>query len=94
MSLMLNHIDYFVSQSRDNKTIQQLTLFLYSLDGQDDEFWRKFEQVIGNLQALEFLNFSNFHDDPEDDDDAYASLMMSMMMIMMMILMMSIVLVI
>jgi hypothetical protein len=54
--LISNHIDYFVSQSRGNERLQEVSLYLYTLNSRDDgEFWDKVGQAVGNLQALERL---------------------------------------
>jgi hypothetical protein len=50
---ILNHIDCFVSQSRLNKSITEVKLFPYSVDGQDDGVCDKLGQGVGNLHALE-----------------------------------------
>lgn len=50
---ILNHIDCFASQSRVNKSIKEVKMFPYSLDGQDEHVWDKLGQSIGNLQALQ-----------------------------------------
>jgi hypothetical protein len=49
---ILNHIDCFASQSRVNKSLTEVKLFPYSIDGHDEDVWDKLGQGIGNLQAL------------------------------------------
>jgi hypothetical protein len=59
-----DHIDYFVSQSRGNETVKEVTLipYLYASTKIPDGFWDKFGQAVGNLQALERLIYAT----PED----------------------------
>jgi hypothetical protein len=66
-----NHIDFFVSESRGNRRVENLYLNPYVLCGQDDEVWDKVGQTVGNLQALETLHISNrrVHDDDDDDQE-------------------------
>jgi hypothetical protein len=59
--LILKHIDYFVSQSQGNQSVETLTLCPYSVDGHDDVFWDKVGQAVGNLQELEVLRISGYH---------------------------------
>jgi hypothetical protein len=65
---MLKHIDCFVSQSRGNESIEEVTIPLFSNDGEDHAFWDKVGQAIGNLQALKTLRISTFCDDEDDDE--------------------------
>jgi hypothetical protein len=66
-----NHIDYFVSQSRENKTVKRVYLYLYSLNGQDDDFWDKVGQAIGNFQELKRLHvYSHKYYHTDDDEQA------------------------
>jgi hypothetical protein len=64
---ILNHIDCFVSQSRGNESIEELFLYPYAFDGQDDDLWEKVGQAVGNLQALETLRISREY--LGDDDE-------------------------
>jgi hypothetical protein len=68
ISLILNHIDYFVSKSRDNKKVEVVYLWPHDINGHDDEVWDKVGQAIGNLQALETLHICHSHY-PDDDDE-------------------------
>jgi hypothetical protein len=65
------NIDYFVSQTRDNKSVKGVVLHPCIFDGHDDEIWDKLGQAIGNLQALDKVQIVNHkdHDDDDDDDD-------------------------
>jgi hypothetical protein len=63
---ILNHIDCFVTQSRGNKSVENVHLCLHaSIDGQNDEVWYKLGQAIGNLRSLKMLGFNTRH---YDDD--------------------------
>jgi hypothetical protein len=54
ISWILNHIDWFVSQSRGNKSVALVKFCPHTpFSGHNDDVWEKFGQVIGNLQALE-----------------------------------------
>jgi hypothetical protein len=55
ISLISDHVDYFVNQCRGNETVKEVLFFPYSLVGEDNEFWDKVGQAIGNLQSLEGL---------------------------------------
>jgi hypothetical protein len=58
LTWVLNDIDCFVSQSRGNESVTDVFLFpyySYEFNGQQDSFWDKVGQVIGNLQALKRL---------------------------------------
>jgi hypothetical protein len=55
---ILNHIDYFINQSRCNERVQEVYLSLYLLVGQDIEVWDKVGQAVGNLQALSCIHIS------------------------------------
>jgi hypothetical protein len=67
MHLILNHIhiDCFVSQCRDNESVEEVAFNPYAChdQDQDDGFWGKIGQAIGNLQKLK-----RFHDEGEDED--------------------------
>jgi hypothetical protein len=67
---MLKHIDCFVSQSRGNECIEGLDFNLSLNDGENDEFWDKVGQAIGNLQALKTVRISTHCD--TGDYDAFA----------------------
>jgi hypothetical protein len=73
---ILSHIDCFVSQSRDNRSVKHVSLYPYSVGEQDVEVWEKVGQAVGNLQALEKLDISIRNrtyaagSDYSDDDDA------------------------
>jgi hypothetical protein len=64
-----DHIDCFVSQSRDNERVRKVFLNPFAFYGQDDGFWDKVGQAIGNLQALERLFICNHHDNHYTRDD-------------------------
>jgi hypothetical protein len=75
ISMILNHIDYFVSQSRGNKIVKQVSFYPYSMHDDDDDVydhdddvWDKFGQAIGNLQALGRLHIAtpDYHDEDEE----------------------------
>jgi hypothetical protein len=71
--LILNGIDSFASQSQANEIVRKVTLYPYSLVGQDDAFWDRVGQAVGNLQAVDRIDISstrNCHDDDGDDEDA------------------------
>jgi hypothetical protein len=55
---ILNHFDRFYIQARLNESITEVRYFGYSGDDQDDEFWDKLGQTIGNLQSLEKFSIS------------------------------------
>jgi hypothetical protein len=67
--LILNHIDYFVRQSRGNEIVGSVYLWPHDINGRDDEIWDKVGQAIGNLQALERLHICNsrYRDDGDDE---------------------------
>jgi hypothetical protein len=67
--LIRKHIDYFVEQSRSNKTMTGVYFCVYSLVGQDDVFWDKLGQAIGNFQALKMLLIQGDEDSDDDSDD-------------------------
>lgn len=46
---IMDHIDYFTSQSRGNKRGVALYLLPQLLIGHDDEMWDKVGQAVGNL---------------------------------------------
>jgi hypothetical protein len=60
MHWISNHIDCFVSQSRGNEDVEVLVLYPYEYAGQDDIFWDKVGQAVGNLKALNCLRLSSF----------------------------------
>jgi hypothetical protein len=62
-----NHIDRFVSQSKNNKKTIAADFYPYALKGQDDKVWDKVGKAIGNLQELKTIHISPDH---EDDDGA------------------------
>jgi hypothetical protein len=66
--VILKHIDYFVSKCQRNKTVKEVHLCKHALIGQDDGFWDKVGQAIGNFQALYKVHISA-HTYPDDDDD-------------------------
>jgi hypothetical protein len=67
---ILDHIDYVVRKSRGNRSVEEVYLYVYALVGQDDEFWDKVGQVIGNLQALGSLHITpNYRDGDGHDDE-------------------------
>jgi hypothetical protein len=71
---ILDNIDYFVSESRGNKSVTDVLFTPCSAHGHDDddEVWNKVGQAVGNLQALEMLHICNimrFYDDDDDDLD-------------------------
>jgi hypothetical protein len=67
---ILNHIDYFVSQSRGNETIQRVCLPPdVLLVSQDIELWDKLGQALGNLQALERFHLDAYDYDGNDEKD-------------------------
>jgi hypothetical protein len=55
---ILNHIDYFVNESRSNERVKEVYLSPYLLVGQDIELWDKVGQAVGNLQALSWIHIS------------------------------------
>jgi hypothetical protein len=66
---ILNHIDWFVSKSRDNESVQVLVLYPYTFNSNDDDVWDKVGQVVGNFEALDQLCITNEnsygdHEDP------------------------------
>ena len=70
MGWILDSADCFVSQSRGNKSIKTVSLYLHAFYGQDVEFWDKLGQAIGNLQALEKLCICTRDvSDVRDDDE-------------------------
>jgi hypothetical protein len=69
--LILNGIDSFASQSQANEIVRKVTLYPYSLVGQDDAFWDRVGRAIGNLQAVDRIDISstrNCHNDDADED--------------------------
>jgi hypothetical protein len=64
---ILNHIDCFVSQSRGNESVEEVSLYPYSFDGQDEDRWDKVGQAVGNLQALRSLRINRKY--LGDDDE-------------------------
>jgi hypothetical protein len=46
MRWIVNHIDWFISQRRDNKSIQKVKLYSYSLDGHDDNVWDEIGHAV------------------------------------------------
>jgi hypothetical protein len=72
MHWILNHIGCFVSESRGNESVEELTLFPYTFYDQDDDVWDKVGQAIGNLQSLKTLHISHLDyqgDNPDEDQD-------------------------
>jgi hypothetical protein len=75
-SWISKHIDYFVSESRGNQRVEELSLYLYTFNSHNDEgFWDKVGQALGNLQVLETIiyvtpeNRYRVATDNDDDDD-------------------------
>jgi hypothetical protein len=82
---ILNHIDCFVSQSRGNEIVREVSLYPFSIVGQvpyfvghhDDDVWDKLGKAIGNLQALDTISISipydtsiyEYDDDDEEEED-------------------------
>jgi hypothetical protein len=67
---ILNHIDFFVSQTRGSESVEEVHLYPYAFNGHVDEVWDKLGQAVGNLQALKRLCIStrdrtNGHDEDE-----------------------------
>jgi hypothetical protein len=59
ISLTLDHIDCFVSQSQGNESVEEVYLYPYvTSNGHDDDGWDKLGQAIGNFQALKMLSIS------------------------------------
>jgi hypothetical protein len=68
--LILNHIDSFISQSRDDVYVQKVFWWSpASFTDQDDDVWDKVGQAIGNLQALKAFKIAPLKRDYSDDDD-------------------------
>jgi hypothetical protein len=68
--LILKHIDYVVRKSQGNKSVENVNLYVSALVGEDDDFWDKVGQVIGNLQSLGSLHITpNYRDGDSDDDE-------------------------
>jgi hypothetical protein len=59
---ILEHIDFFVSQSRFNRSIHDVILYPYSVDDQDDDVWDKLGQAVGNFQELRRLHIGTHHE--------------------------------
>jgi hypothetical protein len=57
-----NHIDCFVSQSRGNQSVTEMTLRPHAFKGHDDGFWDKVGQAVGNLQELKTISLSSHHE--------------------------------
>jgi hypothetical protein len=71
--LILNHIDCFVSQSRGNKSVEDVYFCPYEFHGQDDDVWDKVGQAIGNLKALKRIHIfthNTCHDNDNEDEDS------------------------
>jgi hypothetical protein len=70
---ILKHIDCFVTKSRGNESVEEVTLYPYSVNGCPDDAWDKLGQAIGNLQALGELHIRtpNYHDDSDSEDSEY-----------------------
>jgi hypothetical protein len=75
MNWILNDIDNFIGQTRDNESVENVHFYPHLVDGhQDDDAWEKFGHAIGNFQALTSLhirtpNYRDADDDSDDDDD-------------------------
>jgi hypothetical protein len=67
--LIRKHIDYFVDLSRGNDTLQNVSLSPPSLVGQDNEFWDKVGQAVGNLKALSWIYLSRGNVEYQYADD-------------------------
>jgi hypothetical protein len=70
-----DHVDCFLSKSRSrrgNECISIVSLFPYAFDDQDDGFWDKFGQAIGNLQErggeLHISTLYSYHDHDAEDE--------------------------
>jgi hypothetical protein len=75
IKLILSHTDCFVSQCRGNESIEKLYLDPYvSFDRQDDGFWDKVGQAVGNLQALKtiYIDTYSFYEQNYDDDESHS----------------------
>jgi hypothetical protein len=72
VSLILNHIDYFISLCRVNKSVEHVFLCRNaSVGDQDEDVWDKVGEAIGNLQALKALQISlprEYYVEEEDGD--------------------------
>jgi hypothetical protein len=71
LSQILENIDYFVSQSRGNESVKDVTFCPLVFNGHDDEVCSKVGQAIGNLWALEkklHISIHSYHDDDDDND--------------------------
>jgi hypothetical protein len=72
ISSILDNVDYFLSQSRGNKSIKQMHLYPYTFTSHDDDTWDKFGQAIGNLQSIDWLRISTrdrIYGDHHDEDE-------------------------
>jgi hypothetical protein len=65
ISLISNHIDCFVSQSRGNESIEEVIFYPRTFNGHDDDLWNKLGQAVGNLQSLKRLRIQA----PDYDDE-------------------------
>jgi hypothetical protein len=63
---ILNHVDCFVSQSRDNISIEKVVLCPYSVNAQDYEVWDKLGRAVSNLKALKKVCIGKYYTEDED----------------------------
>jgi hypothetical protein len=66
--LILNGIDSFASQSQANEIVRKVSLYPYCLGGQDDDFWDRVGQAVGNLQLVDRIDISSTHNCHDDED--------------------------
>jgi hypothetical protein len=72
---ILNNIDCFVSQSRDNESVEEVYLYPYEFNGNDDEVWDKVGQALGNLQALNGVYIYTHEDLPKPNWERLARIL-------------------
>jgi hypothetical protein len=65
---ILDNIDFFVSQSQGNESVEHVRLYPYLVYGHDDDVWDKLGQAIGNLKALKRLCIASFYNGDDDED--------------------------
>jgi hypothetical protein len=60
---ILNHIDWFVSESQGNEIVEVVFLHPYAFNGFDNDAWDKVGLAVGNLQVLDKLYITNDYGD-------------------------------
>jgi hypothetical protein len=68
-SFMFDYIDSFVALSRENTSVETVTLYAFDSNAGDYVFWDKVGQIVGNLRELKTIVINFLPYDYDDDND-------------------------